>query len=106
MFLGFGFRAFGLGSGFKASGFGPGGCWRPSGLSVLCEAYKSNLEVPKIVGTFLGVHTIRTIVFRDLYWGTPILGKYHLGIVSRNLYTLAASLIRVPWLVSKPYCAV
>ena len=34
--------------------------------------------VPKITGTFLGVPIIRTIVYWGLYWGTPILGNYHL----------------------------
>ena len=33
---------------------------------------------PKIRGTFLGVPIIRTIVFRVLYWGPPILGNYHI----------------------------
>ena len=33
---------------------------------------------PKIRGTNLGVPIIRTIVFGGLYWGSPILGKYHL----------------------------
>ena len=32
---------------------------------------------PKIRGNFLGVPIIRTIVFWGLYWGPPILGKYH-----------------------------
>ena len=31
--------------------------------------------VPKIMGFFLGVHIIRTIVYWGLYWGPPILGK-------------------------------
>ena len=29
---------------------------------------------PKILGTFLGVSIIRTIVYLGLYWGPPILG--------------------------------
>ena len=30
------------------------------------------------MGTFLGVPIIRTIVFLGLYWGSPILGNYHI----------------------------
>ena len=33
---------------------------------------------PKIGDTFLGVPIIRTIIFGSLYWGSPILGKYHI----------------------------
>ena len=33
---------------------------------------------PKIRGTFLGVPIIRTVVFLRLYWGSPILGNYHI----------------------------
>ena len=36
-------------------------------------------EFPKIRGTFLGVPILRIIVYWGLYWGTLILGKYHLG---------------------------
>ena len=32
---------------------------------------------PKIRGTILGVSIIRTIVFWGLYWGSLILGNYH-----------------------------
>ena len=35
-------------------------------------------EFPRIWGTFLGLPIIRTIVFGGLYWGTHILGNYHL----------------------------
>ena len=35
---------------------------------------------PKISGTFLGIPIIRTIVFGGLYWGSSILGKYHINI--------------------------
>ena len=35
--------------------------------------------VPKIRGTFLGVPTIRIIIFGDPYWGPPILGNYHMS---------------------------
>ena len=38
---------------------------------------------PKIRGTFIGVPIIRTVVFWGLFWGPPILGKYH--IVPSNL---------------------
>ena len=41
--------------------------------SQVCEGF------PKIRGTILGVHIIRTIVFWGLYWGPPILGKYHVA---------------------------
>ena len=34
---------------------------------------------PKIMGTFLGVPIIRSIVFWGLYWGPLILGNYHVG---------------------------
>ena len=34
---------------------------------------------PKIRGTILGVPIRRTIIFWGLYWGTPILGNYHLA---------------------------
>ena len=33
---------------------------------------------PKIRGTFLGLPIIRTIVYWGLYWGTLILGNYHM----------------------------
>ena len=33
---------------------------------------------PKIRGTSLGVPIIRTIVYWGLYWGTLILGNYHI----------------------------
>ena len=35
---------------------------------------------PKIMGTFLGVPIIRTIVFWGLYWGPLILGNYHIRV--------------------------
>ena len=35
---------------------------------------------PKIRGTILGVPIIRIIVFWGLYWGSPILGNYHLEV--------------------------
>ena len=34
-------------------------------------------EFPKIKGTFLGVPILRIIIYWGLYWGTLILGKYH-----------------------------
>ena len=34
---------------------------------------------PIIMGTFLGAPIIRIIVFWGLYWGSLILGNYHLG---------------------------
>ena len=33
---------------------------------------------PKITGTLLGVPIIRTIIFWGLYWGSLILGNYHI----------------------------
>ena len=36
---------------------------------------------PKIRGTFLGVPIIRTIVYWGLYWGTLILGNYHMSFI-------------------------
>ena len=41
--------------------------------------YTGIWEFPKIGGTILGVPIIRTLVFWGLYWGSPILGKYHIG---------------------------
>ena len=38
--------------------------------------------LPETGGTFLGVSTIRVIVFWCLYWGPLILGKYHIGETS------------------------
>ena len=35
-------------------------------------------EYPKIRGTFLGVPIVRIVVFGGLYWGSPILGNYHI----------------------------
>ena len=40
-------------------------------------------------GTILGVPRIRTIVFGGLYWGPPILGNYHIGVL-RALQGLGA----------------
>ena len=37
------------------------------------------LGFPKIRGTILGVPMIRTIVFRGLYWGPPILANYYIN---------------------------
>ena len=34
-------------------------------------------EFPKIKGTYLGVPSIRTIVYWGLYWGKLILGNYN-----------------------------
>ena len=34
------------------------------------------------MGTFLGVPIIMTIVFWGLYWGSPILGNYHMSFLS------------------------
>ena len=33
---------------------------------------------PKIRGTILGIPIIRTVIFGGLYWGSLILGKYHI----------------------------
>ena len=47
------------------------------------EVYKGYIKliwvVPKIRVTILGVPIIRTIIIGVLYWGPPILGKYHMG---------------------------
>ena len=37
----------------------------------------------EIMGSFLGVPIIRTIVFWGLYWGSPIFGNYHLPTRAR-----------------------
>ena len=39
---------------------------------------------PKIRGTILGVPVKRIIVFWGLYWGSLILGKYHLPWVEKH----------------------
>ena len=57
--------------------------------------------LPKIRGTFLGVPRIRTIVFRDLYWGHPILGNYriqysyykHLSSLTMIFFSLLSLLV-------------
>ena len=36
--------------------------------------------LPKIRDTILGVPIIRIIVFWGLYWGSLILGNYHIGL--------------------------
>ena len=36
------------------------------------------------MGTILGVPMIRTIVYWSLYWGTLILGNYHLILQKRE----------------------
>ena len=36
---------------------------------------------PKLGVHFLGVPIIRIIVFGGLYWGTPILGNYHMEVL-------------------------
>ena len=46
--------------------------------------------VSKIMGTFLGVSKIRTIVYWGLYWGPLILRNYHMEPY------------RVPWLAEAP----
>ena len=38
---------------------------------------------PKIMGTLLGLPIKRTIVFGCLYWGSPILGNYHMSYSQR-----------------------
>ena len=45
----------------------------------LPKSTKSMLGFPEISGTILGVPTLRTIVFWSLYWGSPILGNYHVS---------------------------
>ena len=42
-------------------------------------AIERHMVVPKIRGTFLGIPIIRTMVFWGLYWGTSILGSYHMS---------------------------
>ena len=45
---------------------------------------------PKIRGTILGVPTKRTVVFWGLYWGSLVLGNYH---VFRNYLLISAVII-------------
>ena len=40
-------------------------------------------EFPKIRGTILGVPILRIIVF----WGPPILGNYHIGMMEKKMDT-------------------
>ena len=39
---------------------------------------------PKIRGTFVGVHILRTVVDLGLYWGPPILGNDQVGSQAPN----------------------
>ena len=49
----------------------------------------SQLYIPKLGGTIIGVHIIRTIVFWGLYWGPLILGNYHMvGFSPDTLHAL------------------
>ena len=41
---------------------------------------------PKIRGTFLGAPLIRTLVYWALYWGTLILGNYHIHIMAASIH--------------------
>ena len=43
---------------------------------------------PKLGGIFLGVHIIRTIVFWGLYWGSPIVGNYHIGVLAPSRFEI------------------
>ena len=60
---------------------------RGFGVRLLCRGF------PKLGGTFLGVPIVRIIVFGGLYWGSPILGNYHIvywgciGIVEKKIKT-------------------
>ena len=49
---------------------------------------------PKL-STILGVPIIRIIVFMGLYWGPPILGKYHIGF---RVYFQGRSICDMPTL--------
>ena len=53
--------------------------WRLVGKEGL--SYRIIWGLPKISGTILGVPIIRTTVFWGLYWGLPILGNYHIGLL-------------------------
>ena len=39
----------------------------------------AHMGFPKLEGIFLGVPIVRTRVYWGLYWGTLILGNYHIG---------------------------
>ena len=54
---------------------------------------KTTWEFPKIRGTFLGVPILRIIVYWGLYWGTLILGKYHILLMGAPLHALDDVLI-------------
>ena len=46
---------------------------------------------PKLGGTILGVPILRTIVFWGLYWGSLILGKYHIKVGEFNRRCMTAT---------------
>ena len=56
------------------------------------KALKSTWGFPKFRGTILGVPIIRTIVYWGLYWGTLILGNYHLARLKHVEDTAALAL--------------
>ena len=37
------------------------------------------------MGTFLGVPIITTILYWGLYWGSPILGNYHVSSLKEEI---------------------
>ena len=49
---------------------------------------------PEIRGTFLGIPSIsrpkRTLVYWGLYWGTLILGNYHMNLMKKCLYWISS----------------
>ena len=48
-----------------------------SGLASVSTFPEKMWGFPEIRGTFLGIPIIRIIVFGSLYWGSSILGNYH-----------------------------
>ena len=56
---------------------------RVSGFGLQVVQQSLTWEFPKIRGTFLGLPIMRTIIYLGLYWGPPILGKFHFALFKK-----------------------
>ena len=59
----------------------------PESISLVKGFWKERFVIwgfPKIRGTILGIPIIRTIVYWGLYWGSLILGNYHINFRVRH----------------------
>ena len=54
----------------------------PARVGLRLGLIKPHMGVSQIRGTFLGVLILSIIVYWGLYWGTLILGKYHIVLIS------------------------